>query len=142
MLPCAYRASIGSPLCTSSLVSVNDGTRRQQLVRVRGDRSFQGHGDASFRCAEIPAPSYPATARLDDRKYALTDCGFAELRLSSGNVPQGDIVAGIWRDFVVAVVTALRRRDEQAIADERRRAVERLAEETIRQERRTTDPPE
>ncbi len=51
-------------------------------------------------------------------------------------------MAGIWRDFVVAVLTALRRRDERAIADERRRAIERLAEETIRQQRRTTDPPE
>ncbi|MFF5203805.1 hypothetical protein ACFY3B_29815 [Micromonospora parva] len=51
-------------------------------------------------------------------------------------------MAGIWRDFVVAVFTACRRRDEQAIADERRRAVERLADETIRQQRRTTDPPQ
>ncbi|MGC4760710.1 hypothetical protein [Micromonospora trifolii] len=51
-------------------------------------------------------------------------------------------MAGIWRDFVVAVLTAFRRRDERAIADERRRAVERLAEETIRRERRATDPPE
>ncbi|MEV1071090.1 hypothetical protein [Micromonospora parva] len=51
-------------------------------------------------------------------------------------------MAGIWRDFVVAVFTAFRRRDEQAIADERRRAVERLAEETIRQQRRTSDPPQ
>lgn len=78
----------------------------------------------------------------DDPKHALTDCGFAELRLRSGNVPQGDIVAAIWRDFVVAVITAFRRRDEQAVADDRRRAVERLAEETIRRERRATDPPE
>ncbi|WP_433314302.1 hypothetical protein ACQP0U_31760 [Micromonospora sp. CA-269861] len=62
--------------------------------------------------------------------------------MSSGNVPQGDIVAGIWRDFVVAVITAFRRRDERAIADERGRAVERLAEETIRREQRATDPPE
>ncbi|MET7375949.1 hypothetical protein [Micromonospora arida] len=62
--------------------------------------------------------------------------------MRSGNVPQGDIVAGIWRDFVVAVVTAFRRRDERAIAEERRRAVERLAEETIRRERRAADPPE
>ncbi|MEH0928470.1 hypothetical protein [Micromonospora sp. CPCC 205558] len=51
-------------------------------------------------------------------------------------------MAGIWRDFVVAVLTALRRQDERAVADERRRAIERLAEETIRQQRRTTDPPE
>ncbi|MFI6235153.1 hypothetical protein ACIBD9_16480 [Micromonospora sp. NPDC050784] len=62
--------------------------------------------------------------------------------MSSGNVPQGDTVAGIWRDFVVAVFTAFRRRDERAIAGERRRAVERLAEETIRRERQATDPPE
>ncbi|GLZ62935.1 hypothetical protein Misp05_65110 [Micromonospora sp. NBRC 107095] len=88
------------------------------------------------------SPFIPRCGPPDDPKYALTDCGFAELRLSSGNVPQGDTVAGIWRDFVVAVITALRRRDEQAIADERRRAVERLAEETIRQQRRTTDPPQ
>ncbi|MEU7970507.1 hypothetical protein ACIBEF_18535 [Micromonospora sp. NPDC050795] len=51
-------------------------------------------------------------------------------------------MAGIWRDFAVAVLTAFRRRDERAIADDRRRAVERLAEETIRRERRTVDPPE
>lgn len=51
-------------------------------------------------------------------------------------------MAGIWRDFVVAVITAFRRRDERAIADERRRAVERLAEETIRRAQRATDPPE
>ncbi|MET8043291.1 hypothetical protein ABZU25_20795 [Micromonospora sp. NPDC005215] len=48
----------------------------------------------------------------------------------------------IWRDFLVAVVTALRKPDEQSLARERRRAVERLAEETIREDRRTTDPPE
>ncbi|RAO13079.1 hypothetical protein GUI43_02456 [Micromonospora noduli] len=88
------------------------------------------------------SPFLPRHGPPDDRKRALTDCGFAELRLSSGNVPQGDIVAGIWRDFAVAVITAFRRRDERAIADERRRAVERLAEETIRRERRSTDPPE
>ncbi|WP_433648588.1 hypothetical protein ACQP2C_16060 [Micromonospora zamorensis] len=51
-------------------------------------------------------------------------------------------MAGIWRDFVAAVFTAFRRRDEQAIVEERRRAVERLAEETIREARRPTDPPE
>ncbi|MEW2143538.1 hypothetical protein AB0869_12080 [Micromonospora vinacea] len=51
-------------------------------------------------------------------------------------------MAGIWRDFAVAVVTAFRRRDERAIAEERRRAVERLAEETIRRGRQATDPPE
>ncbi|MFI6264290.1 hypothetical protein [Micromonospora sp. NPDC051006] len=49
----------------------------------------------------------------------------------------------IWRDFVVAVVTAVRRRpDERAIAEERRRAVQRLAEEKIRQERGSADPSE
>ncbi|MGW5559660.1 hypothetical protein ACWER9_20870 [Micromonospora sp. NPDC003944] len=51
-------------------------------------------------------------------------------------------MAGIWRDFVVAVITAFRRRDERAIAEDRRRAVERLAEETIRRDRRAVDPPE
>ncbi|MET8123434.1 hypothetical protein [Micromonospora sp. NPDC005189] len=51
-------------------------------------------------------------------------------------------MAGIWRDFVVAVLTAFRRRDERAIAEERRRAVERLAEETIRTHRRVADPPQ
>ncbi|MDG4806785.1 hypothetical protein O7634_08475 [Micromonospora sp. WMMD1120] len=45
-------------------------------------------------------------------------------------------MAGIWRDFLVAVLTAFRRRDERASAEERRRAVERLAEETIRENRR------
>ena len=88
------------------------------------------------------SPFLPRHGPPDDRKHALTGCGFAELRLSSGNVPQGDTVAGIWRDFAVAVITAFRRRDERAITEERRRAVERLAEETIRRERRATDPPE
>lgn len=82
------------------------------------------------------SPFLPRCGPSDERH-----CGFPELRWSFGQRPQGDIVAGIWRDFVVAVLTAFRRRDEQAIADERRRAVERLAEETIRQQRRTTDPP-
>nr|WP_161556639.1 hypothetical protein [Micromonospora acroterricola] len=51
-------------------------------------------------------------------------------------------MAGIWRDFVVAVLTALRRQDERAIAEERRRAVERLADEVIREDRRRApDPP-
>jgi hypothetical protein len=48
----------------------------------------------------------------------------------------------IWRDFLVAVVTAFRKPDEQSLARERRRAVERLAEETIREDRRAADPPE
>ncbi|MBM0278410.1 hypothetical protein [Micromonospora tarensis] len=52
------------------------------------------------------------------------------------------MVAGSWRDFAVAVLTAFRRRDQRAIAEERRRAVERLAEETIREHRRATDAPE
>ncbi|MBQ1021517.1 hypothetical protein KBX71_27050 [Micromonospora sp. D93] len=51
-------------------------------------------------------------------------------------------MAGIWRDFAIAVITAFRRRNERAISDERGRAVERLAEETIRRECRATDPPE
>ncbi|MBQ0903591.1 hypothetical protein [Micromonospora sp. U21] len=51
-------------------------------------------------------------------------------------------MAGIWRDFAAAVFTALRRRDERAIAEERRRAIERLADETIRESRRAADPPE
>ncbi|MFC5926897.1 hypothetical protein [Micromonospora vulcania] len=42
-------------------------------------------------------------------------------------------MAGIWRDFATAVLTALRRPDERALAEERRRAVERLAEQTIRE---------
>ncbi|MEV4821481.1 hypothetical protein [Micromonospora sp. NPDC049274] len=49
---------------------------------------------------------------------------------------------GIWRDFLVAVATALRRPNEQALAEERRRAIERLADETIRASRRTVDPSE
>ncbi|MGK5737834.1 hypothetical protein [Micromonospora sp. URMC 103] len=50
-------------------------------------------------------------------------------------------MATIWRDFFAAVLTAIRRRpDERAIAEERRRAVERLAEERIRQARESTDP--
>lgn len=88
------------------------------------------------------SPFLPRRGPSDDRKHALTHCGLPELRLGSGNVPQGDTVAGIWRDFVAAVFTTFRRRDERAIAEERRRAVERLAEETIRQARRSTDPPE
>lgn len=90
----------------------------------------------------VTSPFLPRRSPSNDRKYALTEGGLPELRLRSGNVPQGDTVAGIWRDFVAAVFTAYRRRDEQAIAEERRRAVERLAEETIREARRPTDPPE
>ncbi|WP_406077910.1 hypothetical protein [Micromonospora sp. NBC_00858] len=51
-------------------------------------------------------------------------------------------MASIWRDFLVAVFSAPRKRDEQAVAEERRRAIERLADETIREKRRATDPPE
>ncbi|MCO1596211.1 hypothetical protein M8C17_13695 [Micromonospora sp. RHAY321] len=51
-------------------------------------------------------------------------------------------MAGMWRDFLVALVTAVRKPDERAVADERRRAIERLADEKIAQNRRTTDPPE
>jgi hypothetical protein len=46
----------------------------------------------------------------------------------------------IWRDFLVAVVGVLRKPDERALAEERRRAVERLADTTIREARR--DEPE
>ena len=62
------------------------------------------------------------------------------LWLAARNFPRGEYLLGIWRDFLVAVVTALRKPDEQALAEERRRAVERLADETIRQNRR--DEPE
>ncbi|GGO07691.1 hypothetical protein [Micromonospora parathelypteridis] len=51
-------------------------------------------------------------------------------------------MAGIWRDFVIAVVTAGRKPDMESLARERRRAVERLAEETVREGRRAADPPE
>ncbi|MEU4399733.1 hypothetical protein ACIQH6_00110 [Micromonospora orduensis] len=45
-------------------------------------------------------------------------------------------MARVWRDFLVAVFSAFRKPDEQALAEERRRAVERLADETIRENRR------
>ncbi|MEU5907915.1 hypothetical protein [Micromonospora sp. NPDC047527] len=51
-------------------------------------------------------------------------------------------MASIWRDFLIAVVTALRKPDEQSLAQERRRAVERLADETIRKNKPSVDPPE
>ncbi|MFD0783165.1 hypothetical protein ACFQZ8_04405 [Micromonospora azadirachtae] len=52
-------------------------------------------------------------------------------------------MTSMWRDFFAAVVTALRHRpDERAIAEERHRAVQRLAEEKIREQRREPDPPE
>lgn len=60
--------------------------------------------------------------------------------MAACNFPRGEYLLGIWRDFLVAVVTALRKPDEQALAEERRRAIERLADETIREARR--DEPE
>ncbi|MEU5563237.1 MULTISPECIES: hypothetical protein [Micromonospora] len=52
-------------------------------------------------------------------------------------------MTSMWRDFFAAVVTALRHRpDERAIAEERRRAVQRLAEEKIREQRRETEAQE
>ncbi|MCX5068232.1 hypothetical protein OOJ91_20545 [Micromonospora lupini] len=51
-------------------------------------------------------------------------------------------MARIWRDFLVAVITAFRRPDERKLAEERRRAIDRLATETIRDNRRATEPPE
>ncbi|MFI7608533.1 hypothetical protein ACIBTV_25745 [Micromonospora sp. NPDC049366] len=47
----------------------------------------------------------------------------------------------IWRDFLAALVGAFRHRPTGAVTEERRRAVQRLAEETIREHRRATDPP-
>ncbi|GIJ79011.1 hypothetical protein SAMN05443287_10730 [Micromonospora phaseoli] len=46
----------------------------------------------------------------------------------------------VWRDFITALVDAARRRDEQALRDERRRALDRLAEEKIREARREPPP--
>ncbi|MET7875343.1 hypothetical protein [Micromonospora profundi] len=51
-------------------------------------------------------------------------------------------MASIWRDFLIAVVTALRKPDERSLAEERRRAVERLADQTIRKHQPPADPPE
>ncbi|MET7747966.1 hypothetical protein [Micromonospora sp. NPDC005367] len=52
-------------------------------------------------------------------------------------------MTSMWRDFFAAVVTAFRHRpDERAIAEERRRAVERLAEEKIREQPREPDAQE
>ncbi|MBM0233629.1 hypothetical protein JNW91_18260 [Micromonospora sp. STR1_7] len=50
-------------------------------------------------------------------------------------------MARVWRDFLVAAFSALRKPDEQALAEERRRAIERLADEVIREDRRDADPP-
>ncbi|MFF5177217.1 hypothetical protein ACFY2Q_04215 [Micromonospora sp. NPDC000316] len=47
----------------------------------------------------------------------------------------------MWRDFLIAIVTAMRKPDEQSLARERRRAVERLADETIRKNKPPADPP-
>ncbi|MEV6813745.1 hypothetical protein [Micromonospora sp. NPDC051296] len=49
-------------------------------------------------------------------------------------------MAGIWRDFLTTLVEAVRRRDTQAPRDERRRAVERLAEQKIREDQREHPP--
>jgi hypothetical protein len=45
-------------------------------------------------------------------------------------------LAGIWRDFITAVIEAVRRRDEARLSDERRRALDRLADEKIHEEQR------
>jgi hypothetical protein len=49
-------------------------------------------------------------------------------------------LAGVWRDFITAVIDALRRRDEAALSDERRRALDRLADEKIQEEQRKRPP--
>ncbi|MGC5053917.1 hypothetical protein ACLQ2S_20980 [Micromonospora sp. DT48] len=49
-------------------------------------------------------------------------------------------MAKVWRDFIAAIVDAVRRRDEAALSDERRRAVDRLADEKIREEQRKHPP--
>ncbi|WP_433530458.1 hypothetical protein ACQPYA_30650 [Micromonospora sp. CA-263727] len=49
-------------------------------------------------------------------------------------------MAGIWRDFLTALVEAVRRRDTQPSADERRRAVEKLADQRIREDQRKRPP--
>ncbi|MEU5553398.1 MULTISPECIES: hypothetical protein [unclassified Micromonospora] len=50
-------------------------------------------------------------------------------------------MAGIWRDFVTAAVDAVRDRDdEQPRPDERRRAVDRLATEKIRENQQVRPP--
>ncbi|MBM7491506.1 hypothetical protein JOD64_002728 [Micromonospora luteifusca] len=51
-------------------------------------------------------------------------------------------MAGIWRDFLIGVVSAVRKPNVRSLVRERRRAVERLAEETIREDRRAANPPE
>ncbi|QOC94428.1 hypothetical protein [Micromonospora craniellae] len=49
-------------------------------------------------------------------------------------------MAGIWRDFVTAAVDAVRERDEQPRPDERRRALDRLATQKIRESQRVRPP--
>ncbi|MDG4794603.1 hypothetical protein [Micromonospora sp. WMMD1082] len=49
-------------------------------------------------------------------------------------------MAGVWRDFITAIVDAVRRRDEGALRDERRRALEKLADEKIREDQRKHPP--
>jgi len=51
-------------------------------------------------------------------------------------------MTSIWRDFLIAVITVLRKPDEQSLAEERRRAVERLADDTIRKHQPPAGPPE
>lgn len=87
-------------------------------------------------------PFIPRRGPPDDQKYPVSEIPPSALTLSPCNVPRGEFLASIWRDFLVAVFSAPRKRDEQAVAEERRRAIERLADETIRENRRATDPPE
>lgn len=49
-------------------------------------------------------------------------------------------MAGIWRDFLTALVDAVRRPDRQQLRVERRRAVEQLAEQKIREDQRERPP--
>ncbi|NLU78151.1 hypothetical protein HCA58_07085 [Micromonospora sp. HNM0581] len=49
-------------------------------------------------------------------------------------------MAGRWHDFITAIVDALRRRDDAALRDERRRALDRLADEKIHDEKRKHPP--
>ncbi|MER5457455.1 MULTISPECIES: hypothetical protein [unclassified Micromonospora] len=49
-------------------------------------------------------------------------------------------MAGIWRDFVTAAVDSVRERDDQPRPDERRRALDRLATEKIRENQQVRPP--
>ncbi|WP_158603533.1 hypothetical protein [Micromonospora radicis] len=49
-------------------------------------------------------------------------------------------MASIWRDFLGALVDALRHRDQQVLRDERRRALEKLADQKIDADRRRPRP--